>query len=1116
MAWQEIVLALLPKITSLLSISGSVWIVGEVWFSHEKRFFVYHKLLLRMALYDILVSIWYFASTWPLPQEYDSYQALGTDTTCQVQGFFIQLHIANAIYFAMLGVYYMLVITYSYTEERLKTEHWETLFHWIPFLFSVGTSVAGVPLGLYHPDDLWCWIASSSSETDENESNIYQWAFSFGPMWTCFLIMLWALRKVFLGVKSQEQRMKKYATRPSISYTTTMTREEEEATTVGAREGAEDNSKTSRCCGCQGWIQSRILRIQNYWEHLPRTRQVMSQALSYAGAFWISNIFTLIFHLTRYHSSTNQSSFGLLLLQAIFQPLQGFLIFLSYRRPTYLRFRGKRNGCSRVQAAREALKWDLERKLNRGHTSQKPYRRASVGGGHYHNSSRPRLMQRMSDTILGGRGNSGGRRRFSDRGRFQCATPRRPPPIFFRVWCSRRNDGGRDGQDNDHSYTNSESSTRLQDYSTAQEHGNIQLSMSPDDSKENSVKLDSGLTSKPELQHADQDSSSTITTTRSSMELVVPNKRVTLTKETSLRFEDLVEDIEEVRNEEDDARNNRSTRGGEQREYRGLRRERSRRDFQMILETSRQFMNLVGMDIIPEADGNTEEKWRELFHRRQGSSKEFRENDGNRSMPTMHHDMLSPQARGAPLKAQETRLHPFVWTRQPLPFVFGARPERVETEALEETVTTAAFDRNIPGRSTSGGYFVRRVSLQTPDNRFWARLELAKKRKEIMKTITKNRFSHRNLDLNQTEPGQLDSSSPRTSLSQDASHNVVADSLRVVERSRPRDAPRAPKRSESKGDDNNEGGDGHFWAKLNFQKTRRDIMQSITKNRWSNRDIRGSQEEESQPNQPEETHSPSPADNNDQRPNEGSLRGILRSISKNHWSNRKLGDIPEASEHEDSHISVHRDDCDAIERGVNPTNRSSEFSSSNELSLVSHDSSLKTIQRSNRQGEQSETFSSGEWYGSNDIMGYASTDDISCDGISLVSEGPINISEELDANDDDDDDDDSDDDDEDDNGSDEDDADAGGSSDSSLSEDAVFENPVRLDQSRSGEESESSGIWERLEEARRQQDKLRDSLRSIQQASSSMCGNASVRSPPPSPRKAPEEKYNDDGPDSMV
>ena len=39
---------------------------------------------------------------------------------------------------------------------------------------------------------------------------------------------LWALRNVFVGVKSQEQLMKKYVTRPSISYTNSSTTPEED------------------------------------------------------------------------------------------------------------------------------------------------------------------------------------------------------------------------------------------------------------------------------------------------------------------------------------------------------------------------------------------------------------------------------------------------------------------------------------------------------------------------------------------------------------------------------------------------------------------------------------------------------------------------------------------------------------------------------------------------------------------------------------------------------------------------------------------------------------------------------------------------------------------------
>ena len=98
----------------------------------------------------------------------------------------------------------------------------------------------------------------------------------------------------------------------------------------------------------------------------------------------------------------------------------------------------------------------------------------------------------------------------------------------------------------------------------------------------------------------------------------------------------------------------------------------------MILKTPMQFMNLVGMDIIPVADENTEEKWRELFGttpntRQQGSSKEdFDKNkDDHTSMPTIiPHAMLSQHAcGGAPSKADKSRLNPFLWTRQALQFV---------------------------------------------------------------------------------------------------------------------------------------------------------------------------------------------------------------------------------------------------------------------------------------------------------------------------------------------------------------------------------------------------------------------------------------------------------------
>ena len=65
--------------------------------------------------------------------------------------------------------------------------------------------------------------------------------------------MLWALRNVFVGVKSQEQRMQKYVTRPLISYTNanaSATPEEDEAVMV--EEASHSNAEQDKNIACHG------------------------------------------------------------------------------------------------------------------------------------------------------------------------------------------------------------------------------------------------------------------------------------------------------------------------------------------------------------------------------------------------------------------------------------------------------------------------------------------------------------------------------------------------------------------------------------------------------------------------------------------------------------------------------------------------------------------------------------------------------------------------------------------------------------------------------------------------------------------------------------------------
>jgi hypothetical protein len=95
---QQIALAVTPKITASLSILGSAWIVVEVLTVPEKRGNVYNRLLLAMSFFDIISSLTFFASTWPIPEGADGvYMAVGSERSCVAQGFFIQFGIAPAI-----------------------------------------------------------------------------------------------------------------------------------------------------------------------------------------------------------------------------------------------------------------------------------------------------------------------------------------------------------------------------------------------------------------------------------------------------------------------------------------------------------------------------------------------------------------------------------------------------------------------------------------------------------------------------------------------------------------------------------------------------------------------------------------------------------------------------------------------------------------------------------------------------------------------------------------------------------------------------------------------------------------------------------------------------------
>jgi hypothetical protein len=927
---QETFLAIAPKVTSFFSILGSGWIVAEVWVCSNKRYFVYHKLVSAMALYSVLVSAGYFSTTWSIEKE----------GACSAQGFLIQLQLGTLIYFAMLGLYYMLVISFSYSEDRLTNDGWELFFHLVPALLGLGTAIACLSLDLYNSSDessSWCWIEETQNCQDKACSGritAFQWGLYLGPAWVCLAAMLATLVSVFQGVQAQERRMKKYilTAQQTSSYPENSTENCEDDAMIPVNSSTSSSRRSSVSIRLsqgtryisQG-IRRRVSHVTDIFSDMPRTRQVISQAFCYVGALVISNVcMTLVIAWP----SSREIPFGILAFQAFAQPLLGFLIFLAYRRPTYLRLR--RQGFKRREAIRQTLQWDFAA-FHGGPTHRRQ------GGGRFS------IRRRASPYSSGGRKSKKEKakkvmtRRNSDPGLGE--KPARPSLLL--------------------SWRRGETSAHRSEPKNVSCGEELELAEDQED-----LPQDSGENEKPALRHSGKDSSSTISTLRSSMistNTAGSSRQFQLTREASMQLDALVMACSSDDDESDSSHRDhrpagdleqgsprtRTTRPGSSR---GLLAGRNQRcsDFEMMRQQSQHFFDLVCMDIIPDASSPTEEKWRALVTDPDEDSVESDSEIGNRSFPTLssyEKPLELPSLENLKVQppprqtSNSSRLFAMIHANP----LFN-RSRRFITEIPDDEPTPKERESDLrrmtPSRTTSGGYL---AGQKKPDRRFWAKLELEKKRKEMLKAIYQKGISNSDELDDEESPTKTDSRT-LARLELDKKRRGLLKAITKNQVSPPRSDRSGEEEIESpssfKGAGTGLFGEGNanqFWSRLELDKKRQEILKSIVKTRLSHRNL--------------------------------------------------MDHIPEISEHEESQRS--RDDGSEKVESSNELSLHSKHSketieSSNEMSHLSSDSK-QTIQRSNRRSRK-DTLSYIKRMStqSSDKDALSSDDDIS-----LVSDTPL-------------------------------------------------------------------------------------------------------------------------------
>lgn len=299
------VLAIMPHFSAGISFVCSFALVQGILRDPKKRKQVYSQFILFASIYDLLVSIAYFMGTWPIPPdpEKDIQFTVGNYATCNAQGFFIQIGIGSIVYYVGLALYYLLVLKYRWSEDRLAIVLKVT--HCVSWTLSLGTSIAALFLGLFNEAALWCWISSFPSGCANTRSGdaecergdhawVYRWAFYYSPLWFSIIMITILTGMTTYSVVHSERKSRK-------------------------------------------WRQGGVRADGTYDVARSTSHKVFVQNLHYVLAFYVTWTFPTLLRVK--DTMGDPIKFWLSLCMTIFLPLQGLWNCTVYFRPRYNRLR---------------------------------------------------------------------------------------------------------------------------------------------------------------------------------------------------------------------------------------------------------------------------------------------------------------------------------------------------------------------------------------------------------------------------------------------------------------------------------------------------------------------------------------------------------------------------------------------------------------------------------------------------------------------------------------------------------------------------------------------------------------------------------------------------------
>ena len=305
---QDMVLSVLSLISGFVSVLSSSLIVYLV--VRDKKKNSYKRLLLGLSLSDVFSSATLAVQVFLLPKATSNrVWASGTNETCHVLGFFTQMAFVTVWYNTILSFYYLITIRLG-VKPKIFAKRIEPWMHISAVGYNLITASIGLGMGFYREMAIghFCWVAKWPEGCVDNcKSNLIAWIYGGAPFIFAFVAIAANNLVIYLYVRRTIHR--------------------------GGRASMRGDKHQ------QAKIDS-----------------VAAQAFLYVGTFYVS--YTWLFIL-KVMESVNLTAAGesrvyvLLVLNAAFNPLQGFFNLCVYTRPLYIKYRQER--------PEEPIAWSLVR-----------------------------------------------------------------------------------------------------------------------------------------------------------------------------------------------------------------------------------------------------------------------------------------------------------------------------------------------------------------------------------------------------------------------------------------------------------------------------------------------------------------------------------------------------------------------------------------------------------------------------------------------------------------------------------------------------------------------------------------------------------------------------------